>query len=133
MKAGELITSVTLPKFEFGDNHTYLKIRDRLSYAFALVSVAAAIKVQDGAIADIRVSLGGVAHKPWRDHDAESRIKGQRADAATFNGFAEDVLRDARGQGANDFKIGLARRVIVRALEQAAAGKPQDQADKSVH
>jgi xanthine dehydrogenase YagS FAD-binding subunit len=133
MKAGELITSVTVPKFGFGSNHTYLKIRDRLSYAFALVSVGAAIEVQDGAIADIRVALGGVAHKPWRDRDAETRIKGQRADAATFTRFAEDVLRDAKGQGENDFKIGLARRVIVRALEQAAAGKPQDQADKSLH
>ncbi|MET0970232.1 MAG: xanthine dehydrogenase family protein subunit M [Tardiphaga sp.] len=133
MKPGELITSVTVPKFEFGDNHTYLKIRDRLSYAFALVSVGAAIKVQDGAVAEIRVALGGVAHKPWRDRDAEARIKGQRADAATFTRFAEDVLRDAKGQGANDFKVGLARRVIVRALEQAAAGKPQDQADKSLN
>lgn len=133
MKQGELITAVTIPEFDFAQNYTYLKIRDRLSYAFALVSVAAAVKLRDGLVEDIRVALGGVAHKPWRDLDAERRLKGQKADRALFAGFADDILRNARGQGENDFKIELSRRAIVRALEQATAGTPQDQSAKSLN
>ena len=133
MKPGELITAVTVPAADFGPHHTYLKIRDRLSYAFALVSVAAAIRIKDGVIDDVRVALGGVAHKPWRDVEAEQRLKGQVADDTTFARFAGEVLRDAKGQGENDFKIELARRAIVRALQQATAGTPQDQSDKSLN
>jgi xanthine dehydrogenase YagS FAD-binding subunit len=132
MRPGELIVSISLPPADFGRNHSYLKVRDRLSYAFALVSVAAALKVENGQIGDARVALGGVAHKPWRDFDAERGLKGQKADTAVFSAFAEQVLRQARGQGANDFKIALARRTIVRALRQAAAATPQQQSDKSV-
>jgi xanthine dehydrogenase YagS FAD-binding subunit len=133
MKQGELITAVTIPEFNFAQNYTYLKIRDRLSYAFALVSVAAAVKLRDGAVEDIRVALGGVAHKPWRDLDAEGRLQGRKADTSLFRDLADDILRDARGQGDNDFKIELARRAIVRALEQATAGTPQDQSAKSLN
>jgi xanthine dehydrogenase YagS FAD-binding subunit len=132
MRLGELIISLSLPPVEFGRNHTYLKVRDRLSYAFALVSVAAALKIENGQIGEARVALGGVAHKPWRDFEAEQGLKGQKPDATAFAAFAEQVLRHAKGQGANDFKIELARRTIVRALRQAAAGTPQQQSDKSI-
>jgi xanthine dehydrogenase YagS FAD-binding subunit len=133
LKGGELITSIIIPKPDFGAHHTYLKIRDRLSYAFALISVAAALRVEEGIIQDVRIALGGVAHKPWRDFDAERSLKGERVGTQSFKQVADFILRDAKGQGDNDFKIELARRAIVRALEQAAAGTPQDQADKSIH
>lgn len=132
LKQGELITSVTIPAPEFGAHHTYLKLRDRLSYAFALVSVAAALQVENGLIKDARIALGGVAHKPWRDVDAERSLRGEAADTTVFETAAERILRGAKGQGGNDFKIDLARRAIIRALERAAAGRPQDQADKSI-
>lgn len=132
LQLGELITTVTIPEPDFGIHHSYLKIRDRLSYAFALVSVAAALQIEGGVIRDARIALGGVAHKPWRDFDAERSLRGQMANAAAFESVAELLLRDAKGQGNNNFKIDLARRAIVRALEQAAAGAPQDQSDKSI-
>lgn len=132
LKLGELITAVTIPEPDFGNHHTYLKIRDRLSYAFALVSVAAALRIEDGVIKDARIALGGVAHKPWRDFDAEQSLRGETAGTDVFETVAARILRDAKGQGENDFKIDLARRAIVRALEQAAAGTPQDQANKSI-
>ena len=132
MLQGELITSITLPASDFGSNHTYLKVRDRLSYAFALVSVAAALKLEGGEIRTARVALGGVAHKPWRDPDAEQALSGRPPDDAAFAQFADQILRQARGQGENDFKIELARRTMIRALRQAAAGTPQKQSDKFV-
>lgn len=132
LHAGELITAVELPASDFSENYTYLKVRDRLSYAFALVSVAAALRIEDGAIAEARLALGGVAHKPWRDREAEQWLRGKVPDESAFSSCAEAILRDARGQGHNDFKIELARRTIIRALRQAAAGMPQDQADKVV-
>jgi xanthine dehydrogenase YagS FAD-binding subunit len=133
MLHGELIISVTLPPSDFGPHHTYLKVRDRLSYAFALVSVAAGLKIDEGKISGARIALGGVAHKPWRDPDAEKALIGQNLDTPAFVGFADYVLGQARGQGENDFKIELARRTIVRALRQAAAGTPQKQSDKFVY
>jgi xanthine dehydrogenase YagS FAD-binding subunit len=132
MRHGELVTAVELPPADFGSHHTYLKLRDRLSYAFALVSVAAALKLEGGQIAEGRVALGGVAHKPWRDRDAEAALAGRTPDTASFSGFADRLLSGARGFGHNDFKIELARRAIVRALSQAAAGTPQSQSDKRV-
>ena len=132
LRQGELITAVELPPSRFGAHHTYLKLRDRLSYAFALVSVAAALRLEDGLVAEVRVALGGVAHKPWRDHVAESFMLGRPPERAAFETFAQRVLTDARGYGHNDFKIPLARRAIVRALEQAAAGTPQSQVDKVI-
>jgi xanthine dehydrogenase YagS FAD-binding subunit len=132
LEPGDLVTAIVLPATDFGRHHTYLKIRDRLSYAFALVSVAAAITIKDGTIEGIRMAMGGVAHKPWRDRAAEEQLRGKEPSKATFLRFAEDVLRESEGRGQNDFKIELARRTIVRALTQAARGTPQDQSDKVV-
>ncbi|WP_159713987.1 FAD binding domain-containing protein [Geminicoccus flavidas] len=132
LAADELILSVDLPAEHFAANYTYLKLRERLSYAFALVSVAAALRLEDGKIAEARLALGGVAHKPWRDEEAEELLRGQPAERASFEQAALRILSGARGFGENDFKIELARRAIVRALEQAAAGTPQSQSDKRV-
>lgn len=132
LQPGELITAVELPPEGFAANHSYLKLRDRLSYAFALVSVAAALRIEDGVVTKARLALGGVAHKPWRDPAAEQALKGQAPDRAAFVAAAERVLAGAMGQGDNDFKIPLARRAILRALEQAAAGSPQSQVDKRI-
>lgn len=129
---GELVTAVVLPANGFAAHYSYLKLRDRLSYAFALVSVAAALQIEDGRIARARVALGGVAHKPWRDQSAETFLSGKVADRPAFNEAATLLLNGARGQGDNDFKIPLARRAIVRALEQAAAGTPQSHIDKTI-
>jgi xanthine dehydrogenase YagS FAD-binding subunit len=132
MRPGELITAIELDGAGFTENYTYLKVRDRLSYAFALVSVAAALKIDAGAIVEARLALGGVAHKPWRDRTVEEWLRGKVPDESTFAECARSILRGAKGRRQNDFKIELARRTIVRALRQAAAGTPQDQADKVV-
>ncbi len=128
----EIITGVELPPDGFAKNYSYLKIRDRLSYAFALVSVAAAVAIDNGVIRQARLALGGVAHKPWRDRRAEAQLNGAPATPDSFASAADTILRDARGFGHNDFKIELARRTIVRALTQAANGTPQSQTDKRV-
>jgi xanthine dehydrogenase YagS FAD-binding subunit len=128
----EIITAVELPPNGFADNCSYLKIRDRLSYAFALVSVAAALEIENGKIRQARLALGGVAHKPWRDRRAEAQLSGAPATRESFTAAAATLLSDARGFGHNDFKIELARRAIVRALGQAASGTPQSQIDKRV-
>ena len=117
----EIVTAVELPARGFAANYTYLKIRDRLSYAFALVSVAAALELEGDTIKEARLALGGVAHKPWRDPSAEAALRGQTADPSAFNRAADVLLRDAKGFEHNAFKIDLARRAIVRALTQAAA------------
>lgn len=132
MHHGEIITAVRLEGNHFAGHHSYLKLRDRLSYAFALVSVAAALDVKDGMIVDIRVALGGVAHKPWRDSLTEAEFAGQPATEETFAALADRLLAGAEGQGDNDFKIPMARKAIVRALKQAAAGTPQVQSDKRI-
>jgi xanthine dehydrogenase YagS FAD-binding subunit len=132
LRADEIITSVELPPEGFADHYTYLKIRDRLSYAFALVSIAVGLDIEDGTIKEARLALGGVAHKPWRDREAEAQLSGAPATPESFRRAAETVLREARGFGHNDFKIELARRGIVRALTQAAHGTPQSQADKRI-
>ena len=129
---GELVLSVDLPAEDFSRHYTYLKLRDRTSYAFALVSVAAALQVEGGAIREARLALGGVAHKPWRDRDAEAMLRGQAPGAELFRAVADKVLADAQGFPGNRFKIELARRAVVRALEQAAAGTPQSQTDKRI-
>jgi xanthine dehydrogenase YagS FAD-binding subunit len=129
---GEIVTGIRLEDNHFVSHHSYLKLRDRLSYAFALVSVAAALDVKDGEIVDMRVALGGVAHKPWRDSLAEAEFAGQSATEATFTDVADRLLAGAQGQGDNDFKIPLAAKAIVRALTQAAAGTPQIQSDKRI-
>ncbi len=132
LEQGEIITSVNLPPESFARHYTYLKLRDRLSYAFALVSVAAALEMDGDRIRTARLALGGVAHKPWRDLAAEEALLGQTASPDNFARAADHVLREAKGYGHNDFKIGLVRRAIIRALEQAAAGTPQSQTDKRV-
>jgi len=129
---GEIITTVELPAQGFGKNYTYLKIRDRLSYAFALVSVAVGLELNGGIIREGRLALGGVAHKPWRDPQAEAALRGQPANVEIFSRAAEALLLDASGYEHNRFKIDLARRCVVRALTQAAAGTPQLQSSKKI-
>jgi xanthine dehydrogenase YagS FAD-binding subunit len=128
----ELITAIELPAKGFSANYTYLKIRDRLSYAFALVSVAVGLELDGGNIREARFALGGVAHKPWRKAEAEAALRGKAANEAAFAQAADIVLRDAKGFGHNTFKIDLARRTIVRALSQAARGTPQVQSSKKI-
>jgi xanthine dehydrogenase YagS FAD-binding subunit len=128
----EIVTAVELPAQGFAANYSYLKIRDRLSYAFALVSVAAALELDGDGIKDARLALGGVAHKPWRDPAAEDALRGKPANQAAFERAADLLLRDAKGFAHNTFKIDLARRAIVRALTQAANGTPQSQSDKKI-
>jgi len=130
--ADEVITAVDLPEPRFTTHYTYLKLRDRLSYAFALVSVAAALEMDGGTVGEARIALGGVAHKPWRVPEAEAMLKGKVPDRAAFERVAERILQGAKGHGENDFKVELARRAIVRALSQAAAGTPQSQTDKRI-
>ncbi|MFY9990832.1 MAG: xanthine dehydrogenase family protein subunit M [Rhodoplanes sp.] len=132
LEANEIVTAVELPARGFAANYTYLKIRDRLSYAFALVSIAAALELEGETIREARLALGGVAHKPWRDTAAEAALRGQPANQAAFMRAADLLLRDARGYPHNYFKIDLARRGIIRALTQAAQGTPQSQSDKKI-
>ena len=132
LKAGELVTAIDLPPEEFATNYTYLKLRDRLSYAFALVSVAVAMRIEDERIADVRIALGGVAHKPWRRTEAEDAVRNERPTESVFDAAARALLAGAVGQGDNSFKIALAHKAIVRALHQAAAGTPQSQTDKRI-
>src|SRR6185437_16750460 len=102
MRAGELITAIELPASDFSENYTYIKVRDRLSYAFALVSVAAALKIDAGAIVEARLALGGVAHKPWRDRTVEEWLRGKVPDESTFAECASSILLHAKGHGQND-------------------------------
>jgi len=132
LAADEIITSVDVPAPAFGPHHSYLKLRDRLSYAFALVSVAAGLELEGGVVTRARIALGGVAHKPWRSLEAEALLVGRAPGLESFVQAAAALLINAEGQGHNDFKIELARDAIVRALEQAAAGTPQSQTDKRV-
>jgi xanthine dehydrogenase YagS FAD-binding subunit len=127
-----LVTAIDLPAEEFATHYSYLKLRDRLSYAFALISVAAALKLDGGRIAQARLALGGVAHKPWRRKEAEALLIGKTAERAAFAAAADVLIDGAISQGHNAFKIELARRTIVRALQQAADGTPQSQNDKRV-
>jgi xanthine dehydrogenase YagS FAD-binding subunit len=128
----EIITAVELPPRGFAAHFSYLKIRDRLSYAFALVSVAAALEMEGATIKEARLALGGVAHKPWRNADAEAALCGPAANGASFARAAEALLRGARGHAHNAFKIELARRAIVRTLMQAVRGTPQSQSNKKI-
>ena len=132
LDADELVTAIELPARGFAANYTYLKIRDRLSYAFALVSVAAGLELEGGNIKEARFALGGVAHKPWRNAQAEAALRGRPAEEATFAQAADLVVREAKGYEHNTFKIELARRAIVRALSQAARGTPQSQSNKKI-
>ena len=116
LRPGELIIAVELPPLPFAARSTYRKVRDRASYAFALVSVAAAIEIGDGMVRDVRLALGGVAHKPWRAWTAEAALRGQPATEASFRAAAEAELAGAAGLRDNGFKIALARRTITAVL-----------------
>ena len=118
LKADEIIVAIDLPAEGFAGHYAYLKIRDRRSYAFALVSVAAGVTLEGGAITRARIALGGVAHKPWRVPEAEKLLEESQPSEAAFLAVAEALLAGARGYGGNDFKIPLARRAIVRALAE---------------
>jgi xanthine dehydrogenase YagS FAD-binding subunit len=132
LERGELVTAIDLPAEDFSTHYSYLKLRDRLSYAFALVSVAAALKLDGDRIADARIALGGVAHKPWRLPAAEALLQGRQVSPRAFAAAADALLEGPVGNGHNDFKIELAHRAIMRALQQAADGTPQSQTDKRV-
>ena len=124
---GELVIAVRLPAASkaFADHSRYLKLRERTSYAFAVVSAAAALRLEAGVIAEARLALGGVAAKPWRAHAAEQSLVGSRPDADAFRAAAEVALAEARAPGDQDFKIELARRIVGKALRLAAAGTPE--------
>lgn len=119
LNSGDLITAIDLPEKGFAENYAYLKVRDRPSYAFALVSVAAAVELEGENIKDIRVALGGVAHKPWRKPDVEKEFFGKAASPENFKALAEKLIEGATGHGDNNFKINLAKNTIVRALNEA--------------
>jgi xanthine dehydrogenase YagS FAD-binding subunit len=119
LRPGEMITAVILPPPPPG-RHVYCKVRDRASYAFALVSVAAIVSTDGGTITGARVAFGGVAHKPWRSHEAEAALIGRPASMANFRAAADAAMEDAVGRGHNDFKIELAKRTLCRTLAQAA-------------
>ena len=127
LEPGEMIVAVRLPAaaVEFAAHARYLKIRERTSYAFAVVSAAAALRMKGDTIAEARLALGGVALKPWRAREAEQILAGGRADAALFQRAAEVALSEATPSGDNGFKIELARRIVTRALALAAAGTPE--------
>jgi xanthine dehydrogenase YagS FAD-binding subunit len=122
LQADELITAVDLPAVPFATRSHYLKMRDRASYAFAIVSVAAALEIDAGKkITAVRIALGGVAHKPWRAQKAEQQLLGKVADEKTFRAAADTELAAAKGYAHNSFKIELAKRSIVRALMTTSA------------
>jgi xanthine dehydrogenase YagS FAD-binding subunit len=125
LEHGELITAVDLPKSPFAARAHYLKIRDRASYAFALVSVAAALDMDGEKIRGARIALGGVAHKPWRTLDAENVLSGETADAQNFAKAADLLLKGARSYQYNRFKVEMAHRAVVHALSEALRGTQQ--------
>jgi xanthine dehydrogenase YagS FAD-binding subunit len=116
LEHGELITAVDLPPLDFASNSKYRKVRERASYAFAMVSVAAALAVQDGVVRGVRLALGEVAQKPWRATKAEEALRGEPANEANFRAAADIELEDAEPLRDNAFKVPLARKVITRTL-----------------
>ncbi|HEU0148894.1 MAG TPA: xanthine dehydrogenase family protein subunit M [Bradyrhizobium sp.] len=127
LEAGEIIVAVRLPASAraFAPHARYIKVRERTSYAFAVVSAAAGLTIENGRIREARLALGGVALKPWRPRAAEALLAGQRADAANYQRAADAALADAKPSGDNDYKISLAKNLIVRALHLAASGTPE--------
>ncbi len=118
LQPGELITSVIIPSAPFATHSMYRKVRDRASYAFAIVSVAAALEVENGLVKTVRLAMGGVAPKPWRAYALEEALTGKEATAENFAAAAEAELKSAKGYEHNSFKIGLAKRTIVSVLQQ---------------
>jgi xanthine dehydrogenase YagS FAD-binding subunit len=127
LEPGDLIVALRLPAEAraFSAHARYLKVRERTSYAFAIVSAAAALRIERGTIREARLALGGVAAKPWRARAAEKILVGSSLERVTFQRAAEAALADAKPSGDNQFKIELAQRIIVRALTLAAAGTPR--------
>ena len=122
LQPGELITAVDLPNSSFAENSHYFKVRDRTSYAFAVVSAATALDIDNGTIRNARMALGGVAHKPWRAVEAEKILIGAKPNEQTFQAAAEATLKGAKGYKHNAFKVELAKRAIVRSLTIATEG-----------
>lgn len=122
LQRGELITSVEVPPLTFATTSRYRKVRDRASYAFALVSVAAALDVAGGIVRDVRIALGGVAHRPWRAARAEEALRGRPATEQHFHDAIDAELDDAQPLAGNAFKVPLARNVVVRTLLDLADG-----------
>jgi xanthine dehydrogenase YagS FAD-binding subunit len=116
LRRGELIEAIELPRSAHARNATYLKVRDRASYEFALVSVAAGLEIRRGTIVAARVALGGVAPKPWRAHDVEAALVGAPVTAATYARAAAIAAHGMRGYGKNDFKLALAPNAVEQAL-----------------
>ena len=134
LQPGELVTHIVLPDAaRFAAHSAYIKVRERLSYAFALVSVAAALDIDEergGTIRAARIALGGVAHRPWRVEEAERELEGKQAGEAAFTLAAERILQGARGWGQNDFKLPLAKNAIVQALLTAVRGTAYARGEK---
>lgn len=131
LRPGEIVTAIDLPAEGYAAHHTYLKMRDRQSYAFALVSVAVVMAVKDGVIRQGRIAMGGMAHKPWHSDKANALLVGKPVDDS-FADVADALMTGAKGWGSNDFKLDLAPATIRRACRQAAAGTPQIQSDKRI-
>jgi len=125
LQKDEIITGIELPEEGFAENYSYLKLRDRNSYAFALVSVATGLTLEQGAIKEIAIALGGVAHKPWRVKEAEEFLKGKEPSKENFSAAADLILKGAKGFKDNEFKVGLAKRAIIRNCMMAL--KPESQ------
>ena len=123
LEAGEVITAVTLPAPVEGSFQTYRKARDRASYAFALASVAAVVRLRDGRFDHVAFAFGGIAPTPWRNHDVEDMLKGEVPDEALFERAADRLLEGARGHGHNDFKIPLTRRLFTATLADAVSAQ----------
>jgi xanthine dehydrogenase YagS FAD-binding subunit len=117
----ELIVAVDVPNRAFAAHSTYLKVRDRASYAFALVSAAVALQVEAGRVQDVRIALGGVGTKPWRAREAEALLRGKPADEVRFKAAAASALQGAKPNGENAFKVELAKRTLIRALQTVAS------------
>ena len=120
LRRDELIVAVQLPQSDLAVHSTYRKVRERASFSFAVVSVAAALDVRDGRVEGVRIALGGVAHKPWRARAAEDELRGAPADAATFDRAARVELEQARPLRDNAYKVGLAQATLVRTLTELA-------------
>ncbi|WP_215750399.1 MULTISPECIES: xanthine dehydrogenase family protein subunit M [unclassified Gluconobacter] len=132
LRKGEIVTSIDLPPISFGKNHTYLKVRDRLSFAFAIVSVAVGLQVENTTIRKASIAMGGVGTKPWCVPEAEALLEGKAPSPSLFRDVAECLLQGAVTDRDNAAKLKLAPRVIIRALFQAAGGTPQSQTYKSI-
>ncbi len=125
LKPGEVVTSIDLPAEGYAANYTYVKVRDRASYAFAIVSAAVGVVMDGHTISKARIALGGVAHKPWRVESAEALLVGKPATKENFTPVAEAIVAGAHGYEHNAFKVELAKRVVVRALSEATGLEPR--------